>query len=773
IFRQLKKYALFAVISTVIWAAGQPLQSVTANPVIPRADRPPMYVLQVGIGKYVNAPKWVQLGGPINDVVKMRELLEGERYKVPPENIVTLKDEQGTKETIFKEFQNHLIAKVREHFEKTKKRDAVALFQFSGHGSQVPDVDGDEKDDHLDETLVTYNSQDVKGKNFDITDDEIFALTAELRQYTDNIVYILDSCHSGSGTRDASEAVRRLPVRHTVPESVRGVGAIARGDARSDDNSRGGMLPPGDDYIVITAAAPDETAQEKQCFEECGVTDRPVVYGYLTYYLIDELRNARSDTSYRELMDNVRRRVSSDKLSQTPQIEGDKQRFVFGSLGSHEDNFTRIIESVQRPNGTKYVRIKAGAIQGVSAGTIVSFYTKTDTKFETAAKISSGSVVSVLPGESTVRLIDPRREITTEDKAVIVAPDLGSARLKVNLEVDAEKLTANETKVFSEIRRSLTPTAPQTKEPRGLDLVNPSAGQKKMARWDIAVLKDKFSVVAGKIPAGSDQSFFCHDPSLDPSDSGYKKISLAASKGLSKDREVIYIAGKDYAPLYRFCMETNFLDETSQRRAAARIEDALVHLVRLKTVNGIANNRSTLKDFVVVKAVRLIGPFGCENGRFKAASYETVAADKNTGRYNFVPDEVFWFEVTNRSPKDLYLTLLNLGSDGSVKLYSPRTVSEDKDGVVIAKNGGRRILMSENCRTDENGNFTEAGPFRSSGPSGIDKFKFIATVDRTIRDDFAYLEMPALARRGNAATLAGMTDWTTVDIEFEITESKK
>jgi uncharacterized caspase-like protein len=150
--------------------------------------------------------------------MEMRKLLEGERFKVPPANIVTLTNEQATKQKIFAAYQENLIAKAKAYFDRTKKRDAVVLFQFSGHGSQTPDVDGDETD-KLDETLVTYDSQDIKGKNFDITDDEIFALTSELKRYTDNIVYIFDSCHSGSGTRTAEDA-RRLPPRTTVPEPV-------------------------------------------------------------------------------------------------------------------------------------------------------------------------------------------------------------------------------------------------------------------------------------------------------------------------------------------------------------------------------------------------------------------------------------------------------------------------------------------------------------------------------------------------------------------------
>ncbi|CAN5553929.1 hypothetical protein BH10ACI2_BH10ACI2_08590 [soil metagenome] len=738
-------------------------------------SRPPMFVLQVGISKYLNAPKWAQLSGPVNDVVKMREVLEGERYRVPSANIVTLIDAQGTKATIFDKYRNHLIAKVRDYFEKTKKRDAVALFQFSGHGSQVPDIDGDEKDDHLDETLVTYDSQDVKGKNFDITDDEIFALTGELKQYTDNIVYILDTCHSGSGTRDAAEQVRRLPVRNTVPEPVGGVGVsnLTRGD-KADDDSNGGMLPPGVDYIVISAAAPDETAKEKQCFEECGATERPVVYGYLTYYLVDELKNARSDTSYRELMENVTRRVSSDKLTQTPQLEGDKRRFVFGGLGSTEDNYVRIAEvGAKQANGLKTVKIKAGALQGVSAGTIVSFYDGKETRFDTAEKISSGTVSVVTPGESTVQIVSAPRDLTLDDKAVIVAPDLASSRLKVNLEVDTAKFTPNDTQVISKIRKSLNPLAPQTREPRGVDIVNTRATDVKATRWDVAVLKDKFSNVAAKMPASSDPSFYCHNPEIAESDSDYKQANLAASRSLKPDRDVFYLAGKDFVPLYRFCVETSFADQASRDRAASRIESALVQLVRLKAINSISNAQSGLKGKVTVRPVRLIGPYSCENGKFKAERYESIAINETTGRYYSVPGEVYWFEITNRSPRDLYLTLLNLGSDGSVKLYSPRTVFEEKDGVTVAKNGGTRVLMSESCRVDEKGNFTEAGPFRSAGPSGLDKFKVIATVDRTTRDDFAYLEMPSMTRKGSTSALVGASDWTTVDVIFNIVEGKK
>jgi len=301
------RFGLFAILATAgLWLHSAPAE--TAQKIITPAERPPMFVLQVGIGKYLHSPTWATLRGAVNDVVEMRRVLESDRYNVPPANIVMLTDEQGTKAKIFEAFQTHLVAEAREHFEKTNRRDAVVMFEFSGHGSQVPDVDGDE-DDHLDETLVTYDSEDAPGKNFDITDDEIFALTSELRRYTDNIVYIFDSCHSGSGTRDA-EDVRRLPQRKTVPVPVMGVGAATRsGTDKPKDDPDTGVLPPGDDYIVITAARSGELASQRNCFEECGQTKTPIVFGNLTFYLVDELKQARSDHSMKIATREAERRA--------------------------------------------------------------------------------------------------------------------------------------------------------------------------------------------------------------------------------------------------------------------------------------------------------------------------------------------------------------------------------------------------------------------------------------------------------------------------------
>jgi hypothetical protein len=66
------------------------------------------------------------------------------------------------------------------------------LLTYSGHGGQVPDVTGDEKDDMLDETWCLYDRM--------LLDDELYALWSRFRKGV-RILVLSDSCHSGTVAR--------------------------------------------------------------------------------------------------------------------------------------------------------------------------------------------------------------------------------------------------------------------------------------------------------------------------------------------------------------------------------------------------------------------------------------------------------------------------------------------------------------------------------------------------------------------------------------------
>ncbi len=707
-------------------------------------NKPPMFVLQVGIENYKSA-KYPRLKGAKFDIEGMRDLLTGERFKVPAENIKTLMDKDATKENIFAAYEKYLTLRAREYFEKTGRRDAVALFQFSGHGSQTPDGADKDEADGLDETLVTVNSEDAPGKNFDITDDEIYLLTKRLGKYTDNIVYILDSCHSGSGTRDSGD-VRRVQKRTSLPVSVPMFAENSRSTVETPrknepDNPQTDLLPLSKDYIVISAARAEQLAGQTEIFE--GESRYPsAYYGKLTFSLLKGLREAGPETTYRELMDNVTREVTARfGNSQIPQIEGEDRREVFGKLSKIEDNTIEISKA-----DAKQITLEAGAMQGVLKGTILNIFDRQKKKIGTA------KITLAAGAKSTALIVNAERAVTTEDRAAIVSQGLSGTPLNVLLDGEEEaKLTTGDQKMFQNLRQKFT--SEKQVENRA-QIVNFASGKwnNKATRWDAALLKDKFSKVfpdqtrAAPVKIRTDEN----------GRGVYEKLP-------APDRQVFYLAGKDFVPLYGFFVEAG--KEYTERT----IEKALIQLSRLRAVKSIANNRSVLRGKVTVKPVRLIEPIECgSNDLLMSARKEIPEFNPVTRAYKFKKGDAFWLDVRNMSDKDLYITLLDVGSDGSVQILFPGNVDGEKEGFKLAAGTGRKIVIGENCQ-DGVPIYMAVTP-----PAGIETFKLIATTEKTPRRNFEFLEMTSINERtrGEEETLLSVGDWTTDEINFEITMPK-
>ena len=146
--------------------------------------------LLIGVSNYeANLPP---LAGSRNDVMLIRELLV-HKFGFDRANIEVLIDEQATRDKIF--------AAVGALSERAAPEDIV-LIHFSGHGSQAPDTNGDEPDG-FDETILPHDSR-TPGIA-DITDDELNALLSRFE--SGSVVVILDSCHSGTGTRSGPTLV--------------------------------------------------------------------------------------------------------------------------------------------------------------------------------------------------------------------------------------------------------------------------------------------------------------------------------------------------------------------------------------------------------------------------------------------------------------------------------------------------------------------------------------------------------------------------------------
>jgi uncharacterized caspase-like protein len=161
-----------------------------------------VYALMVGIDAYRSPVP--PLNGCVNDIrsleALLRERLRGSDLGFDP---LLLLNKQARRQAVIDGFLKHLCK---------AGPDDVALFCYAGHGSQerTPPEFWHLEPDRLDETLVCVDSRDPG--RYDLADKELAKLIAQVAKREPHILVILDSCHSGSGTRDISATgVRRVP----------------------------------------------------------------------------------------------------------------------------------------------------------------------------------------------------------------------------------------------------------------------------------------------------------------------------------------------------------------------------------------------------------------------------------------------------------------------------------------------------------------------------------------------------------------------------------
>src|SRR5262245_59737575 len=195
--------------------------------------------LLCGVNKYQIAG--ADLRGCVNDVENMRGVLV-DLFGFDASDITVLLDEQATKSAI--------DAALSTLVSNASPGD-VLYFHFSGHGSNVPDQDGDEEDDHRDEIFC---STDLDW-NDPLRDDRIRTVLDGLPSGV-NLTFVSDCCHSGSITRaieppDTPCKQRYLPDPRdlwTVESGREAVGGIR--------NSRG-MTPPDAVEDIVDIDVPE------------------------------------------------------------------------------------------------------------------------------------------------------------------------------------------------------------------------------------------------------------------------------------------------------------------------------------------------------------------------------------------------------------------------------------------------------------------------------------------------------------------------------------
>ena len=200
------------------------------------------HALLIGISDY-QAAGLSPLPGALTDVELMGAVLK-ERLGLRPEEIRVLRNAEATHDGLRRAF--------RELADAVAPGDFVYI-HYSGHGSLVPDRNGDGERTGHDQTLVTHGARTATAQGddrFDVLDDQLNAWLAPIAARAGELVYVADACHSASNTRGD-----QAPVSRAAPADAQGDHPYSELPATSADLRAA---------VLIGAARDDQRSEERR-----------------------------------------------------------------------------------------------------------------------------------------------------------------------------------------------------------------------------------------------------------------------------------------------------------------------------------------------------------------------------------------------------------------------------------------------------------------------------------------------------------------------------
>ena len=251
----------------------------------------------VGINKYKMAGS--DLSGCVNDVTNVRDVLL-KYFGFAAKDIRVVVDERATKKNI--------MARLAWLVGKAKKGDCL-LFHYSGHGSQIADRDGDELKDKMDEIICPH---DMDWDGTFITDDELGKVFKGAPSGV-SLEVLLDSCHSGTGTREMT-GIAGLPQELSFkPRFLQPPVDIA---CRADEDMEVRKLLRGSNtmnHVLFAGCRDNQTSADAYIGGAYN--------GAFSYYFCKHLRDAQGNVTRGELIKRVRASLKFNGFSQVPQLE--------------------------------------------------------------------------------------------------------------------------------------------------------------------------------------------------------------------------------------------------------------------------------------------------------------------------------------------------------------------------------------------------------------------------------------------------------------------
>jgi hypothetical protein len=402
-------------------------------------SRPKLYAVLVGVDCYLqgmlpDGMYYRSLSGCVNDVLRVERFLRDRLglddehiYKLTASNAQTGRPAEPPEQ--WPTYEN--IVDLLKRVTRTAEPGDHVYIHYSGHGGRAPTMLPELKGEAgLDESLVPTDICRPEARY--LRDVELAHLLKTMVDAQIVVTVVLDSCYSGSAARGeggatvrgaddidntprpaesrvASKAELAASWRSLLPEMPPGI------------KPGSGWLPEPSGYVLLAACRAFEGANE---YDFGGGAKS----GVLTHWLLDSLTLLGPHLTYRALHGRVLAKVHAMFVQQTPQLQGEADRVVFGGPRLRPRPAVNVLET-DPPR--RRVRLGAGAAQGVGIGASFAVYAP-GAADHTRAEGRLAVVEVETPGttSSWAAVVERRDAAQIEEGAQAVLLDLGTLNPK-------------------------------------------------------------------------------------------------------------------------------------------------------------------------------------------------------------------------------------------------------------------------------------------------------------------------------------------------------
>jgi predicted phosphodiesterase len=410
-----------------------------------------LFALLIGIDRYSQVPLpdgsyYPHLGGCVRDVDHVEQMLRS-RLSLTDDQITKLTSRNSTNgQPVVDAAQlptyENLVKAFKQVTADAQPGDQVYI-HYSGHGGRSATMFEELKGANgLDESLVPCDIGE-NGVCY-LRDIEMAYLLKAMSDKDLLVTLVLDSCHSGGATRGNGGAFPRgitsIDTRKPLEQSavagkeelIKNFLELPSNASRSINAASGWRLPTPKNCVIFAACRANELANEY-------AFDGNERNGALTYWMLDALKQIGAGYTYKMLYNRVVAKVHAKFVDQTPQIEGDSNREIFGGDKLATSAAVNVIK-VDLPN--KLIHLNTGQAQGIGKGAQFAIYPANTTDFTDLAQRLA--VVEI----ETVGATDSQARIVTDDRASEIQEGTQAVLLGVGIRLRGRVRLVKQKNVF-------------------------------------------------------------------------------------------------------------------------------------------------------------------------------------------------------------------------------------------------------------------------------------------------------------------------------------